>query len=128
MSYLSHQSEQRAAAIHLGVLRLLEVERLFRDASITARRVAEMLNETPQSLSSAVAKRTGSNFSVLLAKLRTDEACRLLSSAKHQALTLEEVGLLSGFASRQNFYATFQKHMGMTPRQYRQQVLCKTQN
>ncbi|MDO5075171.1 MAG: helix-turn-helix transcriptional regulator [Bacteroidales bacterium] len=128
MSYLDHFGDQRAAAIHLAVLRVLEVDLLFRDASVTAAKVAAMLGETPQAISASLAKRTGENFSTLLARLRITEAQRLLSQPKKAELTLEEIGMLAGFSSRQTFYAAFQKHVGMTPKQYRQQVLCKASN
>lgn len=128
MSYLRHLGDHRAASIHLAVLRVLEIDRLFRDANISAARVAEMIGETPQALSAALAKRTGHNFPHLLSKLRTDEACRLLVQARYAEITLEEIGLLAGFSSRQSFYLAFQKHMGMTPKQYRLQALCKAKN
>lgn len=128
MSYLDHFDDQRAATIHQEVKRLLVGKRLFRDASITAARVGEMLGQSPQTISASLAKCAGENFSSLLSRIRVAEAKRLMARSKKRALTLDEIGFYAGFSSRQSFYVAFQKHVGMTPKQYRQQVLCKASN
>lgn len=120
MSYLDHFSPDRVARIHIEVLRLLQVERLYRDADTTARRLAEIIGCDHRAISAAVSLSTGGNFSTLLAKIRIQEACRLLRDEKFASHNLEEIGLLCGFSSRQSFYNAFSKIMGGTPRQYRQ--------
>ena len=73
----------------------------------------------PSAISAAIAYKTDSNFSRLLARLRVREACFMLRNRKYDDLTAEEIGLRAGFASRQTFYNCFSREMIMTPRQYR---------
>ncbi len=119
MSYLDHFSPDRAARIHIEVLRLLQVQKLYRDSEISARKLAEMMNEDHRAISAALAIETGENFLTLLGKIRVREACRLLKDPKYASWTAEEIGLKVGFASRQAFYLAFNRVMKMTPRHYR---------
>ena len=121
MSYLDHFSPERSARIHVGVLQLLQVQKLYRDPEITAKKIAEMLGEDFRAISAALAIETGDNFLTLLSRLRIREACRLLKDPKYDTWTAEEIGLRAGFASRQAFYLAFNRIMKMTPRQYRLQ-------
>ena len=117
--YISNYSEDRSQNLYNAVLALLKDEGLFRKPELTAKAVAERLNVNPSAISAAVAYKTDSNFSRLLARIRIREACFMLRNRKYDDLTAEEIGLRSGFASRQTFYNSFSKEMAMTPRQYR---------
>lgn len=120
MSYLDHFSADRADRIYVEVLNLLQVKKLYREPGITARRLAEMMGEDYRAISAALAIQTGENFLTLLSRLRIREACRLLKDPKYKDWSAEEVGLRSGFASRQAFYLAFNRVMGMTPKKYRE--------
>lgn len=119
MSYLDHFSADRADRIYVEVLNLLQVKKLYREPGITARRLAEMMGEDYRAISAALAIQSGENFLTLLSRLRVREACRLLKDPKYKDWSAEEVGLRSGFASRQAFYLAFNRVMGMTPKKYR---------
>lgn len=119
MSYLDHFSADRADRIYVGVLDLLQVKKLYREPGITARKIAEMLGEDHRSISAALAIVGDENFLTLLSRLRVREACRLLRDPKFDTWSAEEIGLRSGFASRQAFYLAFNRVTGTTPRQYR---------
>lgn len=121
MSYLEHFSADRADRIYVGVLDLLQVKKLYREPGITARKIAGMLGEDYRAISAALAIVGDENFLTLLSRLRVREACRLLRDPKFAEWSAEEIGLRSGFASRQAFYLAFNRIMGMTPRQYRLQ-------
>lgn len=120
-SYLDHFSTDRADRIYVKVLNLLQVKKLYREPGITARKVADMIDEDFRAISAALAIESGENFLALLARLRVREACRLLRDPKFSKWSAEVIGLRSGFASRQAFYLAFKRIMGMTPKQYREQ-------
>ena len=60
-----------------------------------------------------------SNYNVLVNGLRLRDACQMLRSPRYGHMTAEEIGLLSGFSSRQAFYLAFSKVYKITPRAYR---------
>lgn len=121
MSYLDHFSADRADRVYVEVLHLLQVKKLYREPGITARKIAEMMGEDHRAISAALAIQSGENFLSLLSRLRVREACRLLRDPKFAEWSAEEIGLRSGFASRQAFYLAFNRIMNCTPRQYRTQ-------
>ena len=118
-SYLDHFSPNRAADIYIQVLKLLQKQRHYRDPDLTARRVAEFIGCDHRAISAALAISTGENFLRLLAKIRANEAARMLRDRRFAEWNAEDIGLHCGFASRQSFYNAFNRVWGITPRQYR---------
>lgn len=121
MSYLDHFSADRAGRIYVKVLEQLKVKKLYRERGITARQIAEIIDEDPRALSAALAIETGENFFALINRLRVREACRLLRDPRFDQWSAEEIGLRSGFSSRQSFYTAFNQFVGLTPKKYREQ-------
>lgn len=122
MSYLNHFSADRADRVYVELLNLLQVKKLYREPGITARKIADMMGEDYRAISAALAIQSDENFLSLLSRLRVREACRLLKDPKFVEWTAEEIGLRSGFASRQAFYTAFNRIMKMTPKEYRKQT------
>jgi len=84
--------------------------------TVTLVETARFFNYSEPYLSHLISEYSGSSFSgiVKTAKMRT--AARLLESSD---LSIEEVGLECGYDDRSNFYKTFRKEYGMTPKEYR---------
>lgn len=120
MSYLDHFSPDRADRVYVEVLNLLQVQKLYRERGITARKIAEMMGEDHRAISAALAIQSGENFLTLLNRLRVREACRMLRDPKFAKIGAEDIGMRSGFSSRQAFYLAFRRLMNMTPTQYRE--------
>ena len=59
---------------------------------------------------------TGMPISAFLQKTRVEEACKLLINTDY---TVGHIAELCGFGDTKNFYSTFKKYMGMTPKQYK---------
>ncbi|MCI6069566.1 MAG: helix-turn-helix domain-containing protein [Prevotellamassilia sp.] len=122
-SYLKRISTERADEIYVRLLQKLTSERRYRDPKCTAKLMAEELGTNTRYISSAVALATGGNYSQLINKLRVRDACNMLSSALYKDMSLEEIGLLAGYASRQAFYLAFSRLHHCTPRAYRLEKL-----
>ncbi|MFR1987482.1 MAG: helix-turn-helix domain-containing protein [Prevotellamassilia sp.] len=73
-------------------------------------------------IASAVAISTGNNYNALVNHLRLRDACRMMQSDRYNHMTVEEIGLLAGFSSRQAFYLAFHRLYKETPREYRLKV------
>ena len=67
-------------------------------------------------LSRIIKKQTSQTFRNLLETKRLQQACFLL---KNTSMTIEEIALNIGYENLSFFYRLFQKHFGVTPRQYR---------
>lgn len=120
-AYCSRLKTERANKLYVQILDLLVSEKLYRDPNFTTRELAEALHTNTRYVSAAVAISTGGNYSALINSLRLRDACKMLVSPRYAKLTAEEIGLLSGYSSRQAFYLAFSRVHDCTPREYRQQ-------
>lgn len=118
--YSSRLSDKLSDSLYVRIMEKLTEERRYRDASYSARQLAEDIGTNVRYISAVVATHTGGNYNALVNGLRLRDARRMLRSRKMQHLTVEEIGLLAGFASRQAFYIAYARAFeGETPAQYR---------
>jgi len=118
-AYRTRLRSERAAQLFVKILEKLTTGKLYRDPKFTAQKLAEELHTNTRYISAAVALHTGDNYNALVNSFRLRDACRMLRSARYAQYTAEEIGLLSGFSSRQAFYLAFHRNKNCTPRQYR---------
>lgn len=57
-------------------------------------------------------------FTIIKSELRVNYAKKLLLSSKAKELTMEGIGMESGFASKSNFFAVFKEFTGKTPLEF----------
>lgn len=105
--------------LYVRILAHLTKNKLYRDPTYTTRQLAKDLNTNMRYISAAVGNNSGNNYSNLVNSFRLRDACHMLRSSRYARFTAEEIGLLSGFASRQAFYKAFSRVYDMTPRAYR---------
>lgn len=108
--------------IRKGIHNYIIVGKRYRDVNYTARRLAEDINTNTRYLSAAVKLHYGCNFSELVNKLRVEDA-KLMLSDPECTMTMEDISYSAGFANRQSFYTAFAKFVGVTPKEYRQNIL-----
>lgn len=118
--YLKRQSAERSNEIYLQILTLLTREKRFLSPDITAVRLAAEIGCQTRHISMALQSITGHNFNHLLNDMRLREVCRRLASSRYAQTTVEDIGLSCGYKTRQAFYIAFQRHLGMTPVQWRE--------
>lgn len=118
-AYRLRLKAERSDELYVRILGHLTKHRLYRDPNYTSRQMAKDLNTNTRYISAAVANNTGDNYNVLVNGLRLRDACQMLRSPRYSHLSAEEIGLLSGFSSRQAFYLAFSKVFQITPRAYR---------
>lgn len=120
-AYRSRLKSERADELYVRILEQLTRDRRYRNPGYTAAQMAKELGTNTRYISAAIALRTGSNYNALVNSFRLRDACRMLRSPRHAHLSAEEIGLLSGFSSRQSFYLAFRRAYSATPRNYRLQ-------
>ena len=116
-TYCDRIDPKRSKQLYTEIYNALKKAKLYRNPNFTAQQLSEQLNINTRYIAAVVQLNTNDNFSTLLNSFRLAEAERLLSTKSEY--TAEEIGLMSGFGSRQSFYRVFLKKHGITPRQYR---------
>lgn len=103
------------------IVEKLVIGKKYKDASYTARQLAEELETNVRYISAVVRVQFHTNYSTLVNKYRVEEAMSLLADQRYRELNVEDISDMVGFAHRQSFYTAFVKFAGMTPNAYRQQ-------
>ena len=109
----------RLLKLYQAITKKLSTGRRYRDPHCCALCLAQELNVSQRDISNAVATHFGDNYNALVNNYRLRDAQKMLRSARHTQFTAEEIGLMSGFCSRQSFYAAFNRAFHCTPKQYR---------
>ncbi len=88
-------------------------ENIENDLSLSI--VSEYYRMTPQYLSMLFKQETGQNFVVFLTLAKIERGKELLASTE---LSIKEIADIIGYNDR-SFFAAFKKHVGITPKEYR---------
>lgn len=115
----SRISNEVSDMLFMKIIEAIGPGKAYRNPNFTAAQLAKDLDTNPRYISVAIATHTGGNFNQLVNSYRLREAYRLLRSPKHRKQSVEQIGLMCGFASRQAFYLAFHREQKMTPRKYR---------
>lgn len=120
-AYYRQMSDATADELYVRILQKIVVEKRYRDPDYTARQLAAELGTTPRYVAAAVARHTGDNYNAMVNHYRLRDACAQLRQPRYAHFTAEEIGLMSGFSSRQAFYLAFKRAFDVTPLAYRRQ-------
>ena len=105
------------------ILRILVMEKKYKDKNYSAKKLAEDLGTNTRYISAVVNVRFHMNYTSLVNSYRIEEARAILVDRRYQDMRMDDVSDMVGFANRQSFYASFYRIMNMTPREYRAQQL-----
>lgn len=106
-------------AIMSSVFSFVVGERQYASPGINLELLSEHLGINRKYLSKAINSVTGKNFNAYINEYRIKEAIRLLSDPENRYLSVDEIGLQSGFSNRTSFYESFRKTTGITPSQFK---------
>lgn len=101
---------------------LMHRETLYRNPSLTLTEIAEKLNIAPRYVSQVINETLQHNFHDYVNKYRIEESKRLLSLPEQQ-LNIMGIAFDAGFNSKSAFNNAFKKHTGITPKEYKKQLL-----
>jgi len=100
-------------------LKILQfIEENYREGELG--KLAEKLNCNIVWLSRMIKNLTGKTFTELIQIKRMNQAAYMLENTK---LSVADIGYFVGYENLSYFYRIFQKHFGVTPRQYRLSML-----
>lgn len=104
-------------------LTLQYVERELADKELSLREIAASMFISPQHLSRVFKLETGETFGAYLAQMRVQKATVLL---RDPSLKMYEVAERTGFSSQHYFSSSFKKLLGISPVEYRKNILGST--
>ena len=117
--YCNRLKTERANEIYVKILEHLVKGKRYRDQSYSTKQLAADLKTNTRYISAAIVICTRNNYSALVNSLRLRDACKMLCSPRYAKMSAEEIGLLSGYSSRQAFYLAFGRMYDCTPKEYR---------
>jgi len=110
-------SEDSLKAVYDKLLVVLEKDKIFKNPYLSIADVAEAVKSNEKYVSAATATYGKMNFSNFINFYRINEARQLIYDGRYS--NLNEIMQACGFNSRTTFYTAFQKHTGMSPRQFK---------
>ncbi len=128
--YLNQEVEKKRKAsalftkenrFYLRLNHLMKTECLYQNPNITLELVSEELNISSGYLSQIINKVAKKNFSDYINTYRVEEIKKMLVNTEFDKYSLLAIGLEAGFNSKSTFYTVFKKHVGLTPKQYKDQ-------
>lgn len=96
----------------------IKEKKIFLNVKITLPDLAFQLNVPAYQLSQAINRKSGLNFNDFINRFRIEHCREVLLDEKYQHFTMEAIGELSGFRSRQTLIKSFKKFYNLTPSEY----------
>lgn len=113
-----YRARQRYSEMVAGAIGVIEKQ--WSDSGFSLQAAADALYVTPQYLSRLFHQETGDTFGSYLTGKRMKEAMRLLQNPN---LKMYEIAQKTGFSSQHYFSSAFKRALGLSPAEYRKNVL-----
>ena len=124
----SSLSDQQADEILSLLTRFMRQKKPHLDMTLTLPMLSKMLDVTPNHLSQVINEKLHKNFFDFVNTYRIDEAKAALNSPKANRFSILGIAMDSGFNSKSTFYTAFKKHTGMTPSQFKENLISRDQS
>ena len=119
-AYLKYISSSVSDELYERIIRILHIEKKYRDKHYSAKKMAAELGTNTRYVSVVLRVRFHMNYTSLINKLRVEESMTLLTDRRYSKLRMQDISDMVGFSSRQSFYNAFCRYKGVTPLHYRQ--------
>lgn len=101
------------------VKKLMETGQYYLNQDLSIHDFAKEINISARTISTCINKSFGFNFNEWVNNYRVEKALEILNDKKNDHLSIEGIGLDSGFKSRSAMYIAFKKKTGKTPGNFR---------
>lgn len=105
------------------LLNLFENEKIYTQSDLRITLLCDLLETNRTYISRLINAEFGVNFNEFVNQYRVREAEKLLSSAKNNSYTLDYIAEEVGFGTGNSFARAFKEYNGVTPGQYRKNVV-----
>lgn len=113
-----HEVQMTAARLQ----QLLEQDKLYLDAQLRLKNLAEKLSITGHQLSQVINDYFDKNFNEFINSYRVNEAMELMATEVGKRYSLLDIALAAGFNSQAVFNPAFKKITSLTPSQFKKQL------
>lgn len=107
------------------IVELMENQKIFLDKNLTLADLSKKLGSNTKYVSKLINQEFGLNVSSYINKYRIEEAKKVLSDPDNHIFTLETIAEMIGYNSKSSFNVSFKKMTGMTPSEFKKQMLEK---
>lgn len=107
------------AKVMMQIREFFEKSEPFLNPGIRVGDIAEKLKMNPREISLILKKNNFANFSSFVNEYRVERARQLFQNEEYKYLTVEAIGEMAGFGSKQSFYLVFETITGVKPGFYR---------
>ncbi len=114
--------ESSAQILEQELTKLMRVKQLFRQNELSLPDLARQLGVSTHQLSELLNVHLATSFYEFLNGYRLDYACSLLKKSDCQ-LRILDIAFEAGFNNKNSFYKAFKDTLGVTPNQFRAQIL-----
>ena len=97
----------------------MQDQKLYTDSLISLAKISRKVGEPVYVVSQVINEKLNSTFYDWIAKYRVEEAKRMLSDAKTESYTIEQIAEEVGYNSKSAFNKAFKKFTGQTPSQFK---------
>jgi len=105
------------------LLQLMTDEKPFTDGELTLQKLAEQLSISPHHLSQIINEQLNQNFFDFINSYRIEEVKRIMADSNYKHLSIIAIAEEAGFSSKSSFNSIFKKNTGMTPSQFRKNLV-----
>lgn len=105
------------------VEKAISAGKLYKNADLTLDVLAAEIQVNRYYISGALNRCTGKNFNTYVNDYRIKEAILIMSEAGNSDITIDAVAFESGFNDRKNFYKVFKKITGLSPTEFRRNMI-----
>jgi AraC-like DNA-binding protein len=114
-------SEDRKDAIMAGIREQMDAG-YYKNNMASLAGLAGNIHETTHHVSQVINEKSGESFYELLARLRVEEAKRLLTEDTGHRITVEDLAERVGYNSKSSLNRTFKNLTGLTPTEFRNSI------
>ncbi len=120
----SNLTDELVHQMNFALNEVMVTDKPFLDPDLHLNQLASKINFTSHQLSQLLNQYHEKNFSDYINQYRVEEAKSKLM--EQSSLKMEVLGMECGFKTKTTFNASFKKHTGMTPSEYKKAILEKT--
>lgn len=102
---------------------MLDDEKLYLNSNLTLDILAKKMGTSRHELSNALNNALKRSFPELLNEVRINHSKNILIQDKKKSMSIETIAYESGFNSLSTFYKNFKKNTGITPAEFREQII-----
>lgn len=117
ISEAESDEDERLRNLYTMIIDKMNDEKPYLDPDFSLPALSSMLNRSERYISIAIRSAGGTNFNRMVIGFRVEEACRLIRKYG-TGMTMNEVGVRSGFANRMSFTRRFKEMTGMSPTEF----------